>query len=122
MNKKIRNMKDQQKSLAVLRNVRTGQEKLNIVAEMIRGMKADQAVVQLTFSRRRIAKDVLKCLQSCIANAENNLNMNIDNLYVSEAYTGKAITMKRFRPRAKGRGCKILKPFSNLTIILKEEV
>lgn len=101
--------------------LRTGQTKLNIVAEMIRGMKAEEALAQLTFSKRRIAIEVKKCLQSAIANAENNLNMNVDELVVAEAYTGKAMTMKRFRARAKGRGAKILKPFSNLTIILKEK-
>jgi large subunit ribosomal protein L22 len=101
--------------------LRTGQEKLNIVAEMIRGMKAEEALAQLTFSKRRIAKEVKKCLQSAIANAENNNNMNVDNLVVAEAYTGKAMTMKRFRARAKGRGARILKPFSNITIILKEK-
>lgn len=101
--------------------LRTGQQKLNIVAEMIRGMKAEQALAQLTFSKRRIAIEVKKCLQSAIANAENNYNMNVDDLFVAEAFTGKAMTMKRFRARAKGRGAKILKPFSNITIILKEK-
>ena len=101
--------------------LRTGQQKLNIVAEMIRGMKAEEALAQLTFSKRRIAIEVKKCLQSAIANAENNYNMNVDNLVVAEAFTGKAMTMKRFRARAKGRGARILKPFSNITIILKEK-
>lgn len=111
----------QQQAIAKANMLRTGQVKLNIVAEMIRGMKAEQALAQLTFSKRRIAKDVKKCLQSAIANAENNYNMNVDNLVVAEAYTGKAMVMKRFRARAKGRGARILKPFSNLTIILKEK-
>ena len=105
---------------ATIRNVRTGQQKLNIVAEMIRGLDASTAVAQLTFSKRRMANDVKKCLMSAIANAENNHDMDIDALYVAEAYTGKSIMMKRFRARAKGRGCKILKPFSNVTVILKE--
>jgi len=106
---------------ATTRTLRTGQVKLNIVAEMIRGMKVSDALAQLTFSRRRIAGDVKKCLQSAIANAENNLNMNVDNLYVAQAWTGKSITMKRFRAGAKGRGMKIEKPFSNITIIVKEK-
>lgn len=111
----------EQKAVAKANMLRTGQEKLNIVAEMIRGMKAEEALAQLTFSKRRIAGSVKKCLQSAIANAENNYNMNVDNLVVAEAYTGKAMVMKRFRARAKGRGARILKPFSNLTIILKEK-
>lgn len=110
-----------QTAKAISNNLRTGQQKINIVAEMIRGMKAEQALAQLTFSKRRIAREVKKCLQSAIANAENNYNMNVDNLIVAEAYTGKSFTMKRFRPRAKGRGNRILKPFSNITIILKEQ-
>lgn len=105
---------------AIGNTIRTGQQKLNIVAEMIRGMTVAEALAQLTFSKRRIAKDVKKVLQSAIANAENNNNMNVDNLYVAEAFTGKSFTMKRMRPRAKGRGMKILKPFSNITIIVKE--
>jgi large subunit ribosomal protein L22 len=100
--------------------VRSGQIKINVVAQMIRGLNASEALAQLTFSKRRVAKDVKKVLQSAIANAENNYNMNVDNLYVSEAYTGKSITMKRMRPRAKGRGMRIEKPFSKITIILKE--
>ncbi|PIR31557.1 MAG: 50S ribosomal protein L22 [Alphaproteobacteria bacterium CG11_big_fil_rev_8_21_14_0_20_44_7] len=109
-----------QEAKATARTLRTGQQKLNIVAEMIRGMKAEEALAQLTFSTRRISTEVKKCLQSAIANAENNYNMNVDNLYVAEAYTGKSITMKRFRARAKGRGARIIKPFSNITIVLKE--
>ena len=111
----------QQQAIAKANMLRTGQQKLNIVAEMIRGMKAEEAVAQLTFSKRRIAGEVKKCLLSAIANAENNYNMNVDDLVVSEAFTGKAMTMKRFRARAKGRGNKILKPFSNITIVLTEK-
>lgn len=110
----------EKQAMAIARTLRTGQQKLNIVAEMIRGLNAGEALAQLTFSKRRIAKDVKKCLQSAIANAENNNNMNVDNLYVSEAFTSKSFTMKRMRPRAKGRGCRIEKPFSNITIIVKE--
>jgi large subunit ribosomal protein L22 len=113
-------MANEATAIAKANNVRTGQQKLNIVAEMIRGLNAGEALAQLTFSKRRIAVEVKKCLQSAIANAENNLNMNVDNLYVHEAYTGKSFTMKRMRPRAKGRGARILKPFSKLTIVLKE--
>lgn len=114
-------MEAKKQAFAVAKSLRTGQVKLNIVAEMIRGMKVSDALAQLTFSRRRIAGDVKKCLQSAIANAENNLNMNVDNLVVAEAYTGKSITMKRFRAGAKGRGMPIEKPFSNLTIVVKEK-
>ncbi len=106
---------------AISRTIRSGQVKLNIVAEMIRGMAAAEALAQLTFSRRKAAGEVKKALQSAIANAENNLNMNVDNLYVHEAYTGKSITMKRFRAQSKGRGARILKPFSQLTLILREK-
>lgn len=105
---------------AIGNTIRTGQQKLNIVAEMIRGMNVMEAKAQLTFSKRRIAVEVKKVLDSAIANAENNNNMNVDNLYVHEAYTGKSFTMKRMRPRAKGRGMRIMKPFSNITIILRE--
>ena len=106
---------------AIAKSLRTGQVKLNILAEMINGLPVSEALTQLTFSRRRIAGDVKKCLQSAIANAENNYNMNVDNLYVAQAWTGKSITMKRFRAGAKGRGMKIEKPFSNLTIVVKEK-
>ena len=88
---------------------------------MIRGKKAEKAVVDLEFSNRRVSQDVKKCLESAIANAENNHNLDIDKLIVSEAYVGKSIVMKRFRARAKGRGARILKPFSNLTIVVKEQ-
>ena len=105
---------------AVLRKLRTGSQKLNLVAQGIRGLKVSDALTQLTFSPRRIAIDVKKTLESAIANAENNHNLDIDNLIVKEAYVGKAMVMKRFRARARGRGARILKPFSNLTIIVSE--
>lgn len=105
---------------AVLRNVRVSPIKLNQVAKMIRGKKVSDALTQLTFSHRRIAIDVKKTLQSAIANAENNHNLDIDNLIVKEAHVGKSFVMKRFKARARGRGVKILKPFSHLTIIVKE--
>ena len=102
------------------RSVRSSAQKLNLVAESIRGMDASKALIQLQFSKKRIAADVKKVLQSAIANAENNHNLDIDKLIVSEAYVGKALVMKRFRPRARGRGGKILKPISNLTVIVRE--
>ncbi len=105
---------------AILRNVRVSPIKLNLVAEMIRGMKVQDALNQLNFSHKRIALDVRKVLQSAIANAENNHNLNVDSLVVKEAYVGKSITMKRFHARARGRGAKILKPFSHLTIVVRE--
>lgn len=106
---------------AFVKYVRTSPQKLNLVAQMIRGKKAERAVTDLEFSNRRVSQDVKKCLESAIANAENNHNLDIDKLIVSEAYVGKSIVMKRFRARAKGRGARILKPFSNLTIVVKEQ-
>ena len=103
---------------AVGRMIRTSPQKLNLVAQLIRGKKAEQALNDLTFSRRRVAGDVKKVLQSAIANAENNHNLDVDSLIVSEAYVGKNLVMKRFRARAKGRAARILKPFSQLTICL----
>lgn len=105
---------------AVLRNLRTSPIKLNLVAEMIRGMKAADALTQLQFSNKRIAVDVRKVLQSAIANAENNHNLNVDALVVKEAWVGKGMVMKRFHARARGRGAAILKPHSHLTIVVSE--
>lgn len=105
---------------AVLRNLRTSPIKLNLVAEMIRGMKAADALTQLAFSNKRIAQDVRKVLQSAIANAENNHNLNVDSLVVKEAWVGKGMVMKRFHARARGRGAAILKPHSHLTIVVRE--
>ena len=106
---------------SVLRNLRVSPQKLNLVAAMIRGMDVNKAIATLTFSRRRIAGDVTKALQSAVANAENNHALDVDRLYVKEAYVGKAIVMKRFKARARGRGARILKPFSHLTIIVGEK-
>lgn len=106
---------------AVLSRLRGSPIKLNDVATLIRGLRANEAVKQLTFSNRRISDDVLKCLKSAIANAENNHNLDVDNLYVVEAWVGKSMVMKRMRARARGRAARILKPFSNLTIIVREE-
>jgi large subunit ribosomal protein L22 len=105
---------------AILRNLRTSPTKLNLVAEMIRGMKASEALTQLAFSNKRIANDVRKVLQSAIANAENNHNLNVDALVVKEAWVGKSMVLKRFHARARGRGAQILKPFSHLTIVVRE--
>ena len=105
---------------AVGRNIRTSPQKLNLVAQLIRGKKAVQALNDLTFSNRRISNDVKKVLQSAIANAENNHNLDVDNLIVAEAYVGKTMVMKRFRARAKGRAARILKPFSQVTIVVRE--
>ena len=105
---------------AHLRRVRVSPQKLNLVAEMIRGKPADTALATLTFSKRRIAGDVKKALQSAIANAENNHQLDVDRLYVAEAYVGKSLVMKRFRARARGRMGRIEKPFSNLTVVVRE--
>ncbi len=100
--------------------IRISGQKLNLVAQSIRGKKVENARAILEFSRKRIAKDVLKILDSAIANAENNHGLDIDSLIVSEAYVGKNLVMKRFRARARGRAAKVLKPFSELTIIVRE--
>ncbi len=110
------------KATARATNLRISPQKLNLVAKSIRGKGFKKAIDNLAFSRKRIAKDVLKVLNSAIANAENNKQLDIDNLYVKEAYVGKSLSMKRFRPRAKGRASSILKPFSKLTIILEERI
>ena len=105
---------------AVGRMIRTSPQKLNLVAQLIRGKKAEKAVADLTFSRRRVSGEVKKVLESAIANAENNHDLDVDSLVVAEAYVGKNLVMKRFRPRAKGRAARIIKPFSQLTIIVRE--
>ena len=105
---------------AFSKSIRISPQKLNLVARSIRGKSATKALAQLEFSTRRISKDVKKVLESAIANAENNHQLDVDSLYVSEAFVGKSMTMKRWRPRARGRIGKILKPFSNLTIIVTE--
>jgi large subunit ribosomal protein L22 len=106
---------------AILRNIRVSPRKLNLVAEQIRGMKVNKALDVLAFSRKRIAHEVRKTLTSAIANAENNHGLDIDMLVVDQAYVGQAIVMKRFHARAKGRGVGIKKPFSHLTIKLREQ-
>ena len=107
---------------AINRNVRSGTRKINILLKNIRGQKVDVAIKNLSFARQRIAFEIKKTVQSAIANAENNNQFDIDNLYVKEAYVGKSIVLKRFRPRAKGRASPIKKPYSNLTIILSENI
>ena len=107
-------------AMAKLRMLKTSPQKLNLLAGLIRGKKVDRALNDLTFSKKRIAADVKKCLQSAIANAENNHNLDVDELIVSEAYVGKNLTMKRGRPRARGRFGRIIKPFSELTIKVRQ--
>ena len=107
---------------AVNKNVRSSPRKVNNLLKNIRGKKADIAIRDLSFARQRIAFEIKKTLQSAIANAENNNQYDIDNLYIKEAYVGKSIVLKRFRPRAKGRASAIKKPYSNLTIILSENI
>ena len=106
---------------AVLRMLRVSPQKLNLVAAMIRGKKVPTALADLEFSRKRISKDVRKCLESAIANAENNHDLDVDDLVVSQAFVGKALVMKRFHARARGRAGRVEKPFSNLTIIVREK-
>jgi len=107
---------------AINRNVRSSPRKISILLKKIRGKKADIAIRDLSFARQRIAFDIKKTVQSAIANAENNFQFDIDNLFISEAYVGKSIVLKRFRARAKGRASGIKKPYSNITIILKDKV
>ena len=105
---------------AVARMLRVSPQKLNLVAQLIRGKPVSTALADLEFSRKRISREVRKCLESAIANAENNHDLDVDDLVVSEAHVGKALVLKRFHARARGRGARILKPFSNLTIVVRE--
>ena len=105
---------------AVARTLRISPQKLNLLAQLIRGKKVATALAELEFSRKRIARDVRKCLESAIANAENNHDLDVDDLIVAEAHVGKALVMKRFSPRARGRSGPIMKPFSHLTIVVRE--
>ena len=107
---------------AINKNVRSSPRKINLLLKNIRGKKADIVIRDLSFARQRVARDIKKTVQSAVANAENNNQYDIDNLYVMEAYVGKSIVLKRFRPRAKGRASGIKKPYSNLTIILSESI
>jgi len=107
-------------AMSKLRMLKTSPQKLNLVAGLISGKKVDRALNDLSFSKKRIAADVKKCLQSAIANAENNHNLDVDGLIVAEAYVGKNLTLKRGRPRARGRFGRIIKPFSELTIKVRQ--
>jgi large subunit ribosomal protein L22 len=111
---------DDTEAKAYVKSIRVSPQKLNLVAQSIRGKSAEAALASLTFSNRRIAVDVRKALQSAIANAENNHQLDVDRLYVKEATVGKTMVLKRFRARARGRIGRIEKPFSNLTVIVRE--
>ncbi|MCH7630982.1 MAG: 50S ribosomal protein L22 [Proteobacteria bacterium] len=117
--KQPRRLKDNE-AIAVAKMLRGSPQKLNLVAETIRGMKVEKALASLQFNRRKAAADVRKVLQSAIANAENNHSLNVDQLIVTEASVGKSLTMKRIRARARGRTARILKPFSRLRIVVRE--
>ncbi len=117
--KRERGLKDNE-AMAIHRMIRVSPQKLNLLAELIRGKKVEAALADLEFSSKRIAETVRKCLQSAIANAENNHDLDVDSLVVSEAHVGKSIVMKRFRARGRGKGSRILKPYSHLTIIVRE--
>ena len=108
-------------AMAKARMLRTSPQKLNLVAQSIRGMRVERALNELTFSRKRIAQDVKKVLESAIANAENNHDLDIDSLVVDQAFVGKNLVMKRYKPRARGRMGKILKPFAEITIVVREQ-
>ena len=117
---KAPNLRAENQAQAMIRNLRVSPQKLNLVCQQIRGISAKRALDALAFSKRRIAGDVRKGLQSAIANAENNHQLDVDRLIVAEAYAGKSFTMKRFRARARGRGARILKPWSRLTVVVRE--
>jgi len=114
-----RALKDNEAS-AVTRLMRVSPQKLNLLAQLIRGKKVERALADLTFSRKRVAKDVKKTLESAIANAENNHDLDVDALVVAEAYVGKSLVMKRIRARARGRAARIEKPFAQITVVLRQ--
>ena len=120
MEKNPRRVADNE-AMAIARMLKTSPQKLNLVAAMIRGKKVDKALADLTFSKKRVAGEVKKCLQSAIANAENNHGLDVDELVVAEAWVGKNITLKRGRPRARGRFGKIMKPFAEITIKVRQK-
>src|ERR1700731_3237499 len=105
---------------AVARMLRVSPQKLNLVAQLIRGKKVQMALADLEFSRKRIAKEVRECLESAIANAENNHDLDVDDLVVAEAHVGKALVLKRFTPRGRGRAGRVFKPFAQLTIVVRQ--
>jgi len=121
MAKNTKPTKDLSTVKAVYRNLRSSPRKINDILRSIRGKKADIALRNLQFSEKRVSKEISKTIKSAVANAENNNQLDIDNLFIKEAYVGKGIVMKRFRPRARGRAGEIKKPFSNLTIIVSEK-
>ena len=121
MSKKTKNKSENKIVRSVNKNVRSSNRKLKPILKSIVGKKVDIAIRDLTFSDKRISKDIKKTISSALANAENNYQYDIDNLFVKEAYCGKQVIMKRFRARAKGRAAPIIKPYSNLTIILAEK-
>ena len=106
---------------AIAKNIRISPQKLNLVAELIRGKKVNEAMADLEFSRKRVAQDVRKCVMSAVANAENNHGLDVDELVVAEAYVGKNIVMKRFAARGRGRGFQVLKPFSQITVVVRQK-
>ncbi len=111
---------NENEAMAYSKAIRVSPQKLNLVAGLIRGKEASKALADLTFSSKRVAGDVKRVLESAIANAENNHQLDVDRLYVSEATVGRAFALKRFRPRARGRTGSITKPFSNLTVVVRE--
>ena len=117
----VANSLEKNEACAIVKQLKVSPRKLNLVAAQIRGMHVSNAINELAFSKKRIAQDVKKGLQSAIANAENNNGLDIDRLYVKEAYVGKNLVMKRFHTRGRGKSAGILKPFSNLTIVVKEK-
>ena len=121
MSKKTKNKSENKIVRSVNKNVRSSNRKLKPILKSIVGKKVDIAIRDLTFSDKRISKDIKKTISSAVANAENNYQYDIDNLFVKEAYVGKSLVMKRFRPRAKGRASPIKKPFSRITIVLEEK-
>ena len=121
MSKKTKNKSENKTIRSVNKNIRSSNRKLKPILKSIVGKKVDIAIRDLTFSDKRISKDIKKTISSAVANAENNYQYDIDNLFVKEAYCGKQVIMKRFRARAKGRAAPIIKPYSNLTIILAEK-
>ena len=121
MPKNTKLTKDLSTVKAVYRNLRSSPRKINDILRSIRGKKADIALRNLQFSEKRVSKEISKTIKSAVANAENNNQLDIDNLFIKEAYVGKGMVMKRYRPRARGRAGEIKKPFSNLTIIVSEK-
>ncbi len=117
--KRERSLKDTE-AQAVAKNLRVSPQKLNLVAAMIRGKKVEKALAELEFSRKRIAGDVRPCVMSAVANAENNHGLDVNDLVVAEAWVGKNLVMKRFHARGRGRGARILKPFSQITVVVRE--